>query len=102
MAMLMDVDVLVCVVVTLAMATVFMLLRMLARRMTRVALWWDDALAAFAYVGLGSRSGGTMYSAKKRLICHVRLLRLPGLPLYSTVSAMLASCFQSHFPRFNL
>jgi hypothetical protein len=55
MAIVMDIDVLVSVAVTLAMATAFMLLRMLARRMTRVALWWDDALAALAYVCLDSR-----------------------------------------------
>src|SRR5688572_30654267 len=42
-------DVFVSVVATTAIATVFIVLRFLARRVTKVSLWWDDYMAASAF-----------------------------------------------------
>lgn len=45
-----DTDVLAVIVATFGIAMVFLILRMVARKVTRVHLWWDDYLAIAAFV----------------------------------------------------
>lgn len=44
-----NIAVLAVIVATFAVAMVFIVLRMVARRVTRVHLWWDDYLAIGAF-----------------------------------------------------
>jgi len=45
-------DVYIVTGITLGLASTFIVLRFFARRMTKVALWWDDWFALLAYVSL--------------------------------------------------
>lgn len=45
-----DNDVLAVIVATFALAMIFLVLRMVARKVTRVHLWWDDYLAIAAFL----------------------------------------------------
>lgn len=43
-------DILTVVVVTMALAAIFVVLRLVARYTTRVKLWWDDYLGILAFL----------------------------------------------------
>lgn len=76
-----DIDVWACVGVTLGLATVSVVLRFLARRMTKVALWWDDWFAVLAFVSVPF--GGVVFASFGRLT----------LSMVDDCSSMECSCF---------
>lgn len=45
-----QINVYVCLGVTLAAAVTTLILRLAARRITKISLWWDDYLAILAFV----------------------------------------------------
>lgn len=45
-----DLSVVVVIATTFAIALAFIILRMVARRVTRVDIWWDDYLAIAAFL----------------------------------------------------
>lgn len=47
-------DVYICLGVTLGLATVFTVLRFVARRITKVSPWWDDWFLILAFVSVGA------------------------------------------------
>jgi hypothetical protein len=46
-----------CLAITFAAATITIILRLIARRLTKVSLWLDDYLAIAAYVFAGAWTG---------------------------------------------
>jgi hypothetical protein len=58
----------VCILVTFATATISIVLRLIARRLTRISLWLDDYLAIIAFLFAGAWSGLVIWCKNYRLL----------------------------------
>lgn len=47
----------ICIFVTFAAATISLVLRLIARRLTKISLWFDDYLSILAFLCAGVWSG---------------------------------------------